>query len=118
MFFVVLGYLVIIIVWLALERRTIRGELRDEVESGLVSPEEYAILPTFFRRTGYYLRLIFSGRLGAWAGSRRVHSAAVDLAFAKRLARRWPTPSRQERVRALRQKILDLRGAAAPQPSH
>jgi protease PrsW len=118
MFFVVLGYLVIIIVWLAFERRTIRGELRDEVESGLVSPEEYAILPTFFRRTGYYLRLIFSGRLGAWAGSRRVHSAAVDLAFAKRLARRWPTPSRQERVRALRQKILDLRAAAAPQPSH
>jgi protease PrsW len=118
MFFVVLAYLVIIIVWLAFERRTIRGELRDEVERGLVSPEEYAILPTFFRRTGYYLRLIFSGRLGAWAGSRRVHSAAVDLAFAKRLARRWPTASREERVRALRQKILDLRATAAPQPIH
>jgi RsiW-degrading membrane proteinase PrsW (M82 family) len=118
MFFVVLAYLVIIIVWLAFERRTIRGELRDEVERGLVSSEEYAILPTFFRRTGYYLRLIFSGRLGAWAAARRVHSAAVDLAFAKRLARRWPTASREERVRALRQKILDLRATAAPQPSH
>ena len=117
MFFVVLAYLVIIIVWLAFERRTIRGELRDEVERGLVSPEEYAILPTFFRRTGYYLRLIFSGRLGAWTQARRVHSAAVDLAFAKRLASRWPTPSREERGRALRQKILDLRATAAPQPS-
>jgi len=42
----------------------------------------------------------------------------VDLAFAKRLARRWPTPSREERVRALRQKILDLRATAAPQPSY
>jgi hypothetical protein len=105
-------------VWLAFERRTIRDELRDEVERGLVSPEEYAILPTFFRRTGYYMRLIFSGRLGAWTRARRVHSAAVDLAFAKRLARRWPTPSREERVRSLRQKILDLRATAAPQPSY
>jgi hypothetical protein len=118
MFLVVLVYLVIIIVWLAFERRTIRDELRDEVERGLVSPEEYAILPTFFRRTGYYMRLIFSGRLGAWTRARRVHSAAVDLAFAKRLARRWPTPSREERVRSLRQKILDLRATAAPQPSY
>lgn len=119
MFIVVLTYLVIIIVWLAFERRTIRAELREEVESGLISPEEYAILPTYFRRTGYYLRLIFSGRLGGWSSARRLHSTAVDLAFARRLARRWPTPSRQERVQALRQKILDLRAVqAAPQVSH
>jgi protease PrsW len=118
MFVVVLTYLVIIIVWLAFERRTIRGELREETENGLVTPEEYAILPTFFRRTGYYLRLIFSGRLGDWSRARRIHSAAVDLAFAKRLARRWPTPSREERVRGLRQKVLDLRApGAAPQAS-
>ncbi len=118
MFVVVLTYLVIIIAWLAFERRTILGELREEAEKNLITPQEYAVLPTFFRRTGYYLRLIFSGRLGDWSSARRLHSAAVDLAFAKRLARRWPTPSRQERVRALRQKILDLRAAAAPQPSH
>ena len=118
MFVVVLTYLVIIIVWLAFERRTIRGELHEEAESGLITPGEYAILPTFFRRTGYYLRLIFSGRLGEWSRGRRVHSAAVDLAFAKRLARRWPTPSREERVRALRQKILDLRAQGrTPQAS-
>jgi protease PrsW len=109
MFVVVLVYLVIIIVWLAFERRTIRNELREEAENGLITPEEYAILPTFFRRTGYYLRRIFSGRLGDWSRARSVHSAAVDLAFAKRLALRWPTPSREERVRALRQKIVDLR---------
>jgi protease PrsW len=109
MFVVVLVYLVIIIVWLAFERRTIRNELREEAENGLITPEEYAILPTFFRRTGYYLRRIFSGRLGEWSRARSVHSAAVDLAFAKRLALRWPTPTREERVRFLRQKIVDLR---------
>jgi protease PrsW len=119
MFVVVLLYLAVIIAWLVYERRTIRAELREEAETGFISQEEYAILPTFFRRTGYYTRLIFTGRLGEWSRSRAIHSSAVDLAFAKRLARRAPTPSRVERVRALRQKIVDLRSAGrAPQASY
>jgi protease PrsW len=117
MFIVVLLYLVLIIVWLAFERRWIQYELREEVEKGIISPEEYVILPTYFRRTGYYLRLILTGRLGEWFRARRVHSTAVDLAFAKRLARRSPAPSRVERVQALRQKILDLKAQAAPRAS-
>ena len=117
MFIVVLLYLVLIIVWLTFERRWIRFELREEVEKGIISPEEYVILPTYFRRTGYYLRLILTGRLGEWFRARRVHSTAVDLAFANRLARRSPAPSRVERVQALRQKILDLQAQAAPRAS-
>ncbi len=109
MFVVVLVYLLTILLWLTFERRTIRGELKEEVEEGLLSPQEYAILPTYFRRSGAYLRLIFTGRLGAWTKARKLHSTAVDLAFAKRLAGRWPSPSREERVEALRQKMLDLR---------
>jgi protease PrsW len=112
MFFVVLVYLLIITLWLTFERRTIRGELRDEVGM-TISPEEYAILPTFFRRTGYYLKLIFSGRLSTWARERKLHSSAVDLALAKRLARRFSSPAREERVRALRRKISNLRAGAA-----
>ena len=92
LFVVVLLYLVTIIVWLAIERRVIREELRDEVTAGLVSPEEQAIVPTYFRRTGYYLRLILTGQLGTWSRSRQIHAAEVDLAFAKRLARRSPSP--------------------------
>ena len=118
MLIVVLLYLVLIIVWLAFERRWIRNELRDEVEKGLITPEEYSILPTYFRRTGYYLRLILTGHLGEWSRARRIHSTAVDLAFAERLARRWPTPIRHERVQALRQKIVELRAQAAPLTSH
>jgi RsiW-degrading membrane proteinase PrsW (M82 family) len=113
LFFVILLYLLIIALWLAFERRTIRGELRDEVGT-TITPEEYIILPTFFRRTGYYLKLIFSGRLLTWTQARKLHSAAVDLALAKRLARR-STPVREERVRALRQKISNLRAGVAPQ---
>jgi hypothetical protein len=117
MFLVVLTYLVVIIVWLTTERRTIRYQLREEVESGLISPEDYAILPTFFRRTAHYARLFLTGHLGRWLAERRLHAAAVDLAFAKRLARRWPVPSRLQRVQALREKIADLRAKAEPQVS-
>ena len=113
MFFVVLLYLLIITLWLAFERRTIRSELRDEV-GRTITPQEYGILPTFFRRTALYLKLILSGHLLAWTRSRKLHSAAVDLALAKRLARPF-TPAREERVRALRLKISTLRAGAAPQ---
>jgi len=117
LFLVVLVYLVVIVVWLAIERRVIREELRDEVAAGLISPEEQAIVPSYFRRTGYYLRLILSGQLGVWSRARKIHAAEVDLSLAKRLARRSPAPAREERVRALRQKILNLRADAALQTS-
>ncbi len=116
LFFVVLGYLVIIVAWLTFERRAIRNELRDEVEAGTITAEEYAIIPTYFRRTGYYLGLIFSGKLGAWLDARKLHAAAVDLAISKRLLQRSYSLSRETRVAALRRKILDLRRRqAAPQ---
>ena len=117
LFFVVLVYLVVIVVWLAIERRVIREELRDEVAAGFISPEEQAVVPSYFRRTGYYLRLILSGQLGAWSRARKIHAAEVDLSLAKRLARRSPAPAREERVRALRQKILNLRADVALQTS-
>jgi RsiW-degrading membrane proteinase PrsW (M82 family) len=114
LFFVVLFYLVVIIAWLAVERRAIREELRDEVAEGLVTPEERAIISSYFRRTGYYLKLIFSGNLGGWFRAQRIHATAVDLALAERLARRAPSLSREDRVRALRHKLLLLKGEAAP----
>jgi RsiW-degrading membrane proteinase PrsW (M82 family) len=117
LFFVVLLYLVIIIVWLTLERRAIREELREEVAEGLITPEEHAILPSYFRRTGYYLKLIFSGNLAGWFRAQKIHAAAVDLALAQRLARRSPSLRREDRVRALRQKLLGLKGEATPRTS-
>src|SRR5215208_6086579 len=112
MFIVVLVCLVLIIVWLNFERRSIRDELREDVQMGVISPEEYAILPTVFRRRGYCLQLLLKGHLREWFTARRVHSTAVDLAYAKNLARRRTTPTRLERVGALRQQILDLKAQA------
>ncbi len=118
LFLVLLLYAVIIAVWLTLERRMIRDELREEVAAGTITPEEYEILPRYFRKTGYYLRLIFSGRFATWARARKVHGAAVDLAVSKRLARRADTAIRRDRVLALRQKISTLRGKAVPRMGH
>ncbi|HEX6711435.1 MAG TPA: PrsW family intramembrane metalloprotease [Rubrobacter sp.] len=110
LFFVILAYIIVIIVWLAIERRVIREELREEVDAGTITPHEYAILPSYFRRTVYYLRLIFTGQLGKWTNARKLHASAVDLALAKRLARRSGSQGSVDRVRMLRQKIRDMRG--------
>jgi protease PrsW len=112
---VILVYIVIIIVWLAIERRAIRDELRDEVQAGTITSQEYAIIPTYFRRTGYYLGLLFTGRLRTWFRIRKLHSTAVDLAIAKRLARRRGSPGSIDRVRMVRQMILGLREGATVQ---
>jgi protease PrsW len=112
LFLVVLAYVVVIIVWLYIERRVIREELRDEVPAGTITPQEHTILPSYFRRKGYYLGLVFTGKLGTWVGAHRLHSAAVDLALAKRLARRSGTAGSMDRVRMLRQRVIDLREGA------
>jgi ribosomal protein L19E len=115
LFCVILVYIVIIFVWLAIERRAIREELRDEVRAGTITSQEYAILPSYFRTMGYYLKLIFTGRLLKWSRSRKLHATAVDLALAKRLARRTRSPGSMDRVRMLRRKILALREQATVQ---
>jgi RsiW-degrading membrane proteinase PrsW (M82 family) len=114
MFLVLLIYAGLIIAWLAVERRTIRTELRDEVRDGTISPEEYEILPTYFRRTGYYLGLLFSGRLSTWSRAHRLHRAAVDLAFTKRLTRNSHAAPQDIRAQRLRGRIRETRAIASP----
>jgi RsiW-degrading membrane proteinase PrsW (M82 family) len=113
LFLVILTYIVVIIVCLYVERRTIRGELGDEIQVGTITPQEYAILPSYFRRKVYYIGLVFTGRLREWRTARKVHHIAVDLALAKRLARRSGSADSNDRVRTLRQKLLGTRRAAA-----
>ena len=109
-FFVLLLYLLVIVIWLAIERWTIRRELFDEVARGTISPGEYAILPTYFARTFYYLGLLFTGRLKEWRRAHKIHEAAVNLAFTKRLSRYSHAASQQRRIQLLRRRIAELRG--------
>jgi RsiW-degrading membrane proteinase PrsW (M82 family) len=89
LFCVIVVYIIVIFVWLYIERRAIREELKDEVSTGTIT-----------------------GRLGTWMRARRLNAAAVDLALAKRLARRAGSPGSMDRVRILRRKIVDLREGA------
>ena len=112
LFCVILLYILIIVVWLAIERRAIREELRGEVSEGTITAHDYYILPSYFRTTRYYFKLVSRGRLLTWSRVRKQHSTAVDLALAKRLARRTGSPGSIDRVRLLRRKILDSKEGA------
>ena len=112
LFLVVLTYIVVIFVCLYIERRTIRDELKDEVQAGTITAQEYVILPSYFRRKAYYIGLVFTGRLREWRTARKVHHFAVDLALAKRLARRSGSVDTMDRVGMLRQKVVSTRQAA------
>ncbi|CAN5879651.1 PrsW family intramembrane metalloprotease [soil metagenome] len=113
LFAVTLFYVLLIILWLGVERRIIRRELSEEVQTGTISGEEYELLPTYFRRKAYYLRLILSGRLLAWRTAKRAHVTAVDLAFTKWLARSTLAVRQERRAAELRQEILANRGSSA-----
>lgn len=110
LFFVLAGYVALILFWLWVERRVIRSELRDEVGDSISAPE-YEILPTYFRRTLYYLRLLLGGHLIRWRNARRVHAAAVDLAFTKRLSRISYAAPQEFRLQYLRDRIGRYRGS-------
>lgn len=110
LFFVLLIYAVLIVVWLWVERRVIRSELRDEVGESITA-EEYEILPTYFRRTAYYTKLLLTGRIRSWRRAHLVHSAAIDLAFTKRLERISYAGPQAFRLQYLRDRIGELRSA-------
>ena len=111
LFFVLLMYVAIIFAWLAVERRVIRSELRDEIGGGVISAYEYEIIPTYFRRTLYYLRLFFTLHLLRWRRARKVHAAAIDLAFTKRLSRISYAAPQEFRLQYLRRRIGEHRGS-------
>ncbi len=114
---VLLLYAVVIVSWLAVERRTIREELREEVESGTISRSEYSILPTYFARSFHYLGLLLTGRFTEWRRARKMHQTAVDLAFTKRLAREPYAPSQYQKEQYLRQRIKESRFGRTSQPA-
>lgn len=113
LFVVTLLYVLLIALWLAAERRTIRLELQEEVQNGIISREEYEILPTYFRRKAYYFRLVSSGRILAWRRAKRTHVTAVDLAFTKRLARTTQSSLQESLASELRREILAARNSPA-----
>src|SRR5215212_2545296 len=78
----------LVVLWLRHQRRVIRDELAVEVRAGLLSHEEWEMLPRYWSRTKEYWRLLGEGKLERWRLLRRIHNELVDLAFLKWRLRR------------------------------
>ncbi len=78
----VAAFFIAILLWLRHQQRVIHGEL-EEAARGLISREEREAMPLYWRRSVWYWRLLWEGKLERWRLLRRVHSELVDLAFLK-----------------------------------
>ncbi|MDX6381545.1 MAG: protease PrsW [Rubrobacteraceae bacterium] len=112
--FVALFFLVMVL-WVRYQRRVIREELAEEMDNGLISREEWELVPHYWRRSKLYWRLLWSGKLERWRTLRRLHQEMVDLALLKRRLRRtgsddWDRVERlKQRIKALKsQEIVEL----------
>jgi protease PrsW len=99
--------------WLRFERQIIRFELAEEVTTGLLSPEEYALLPNFRRRLRWYAQLLGQGKGAHGREVRVVHDELVRLAMLKwRVRRRGGDPAAVEemrrRIAARRRFVVEL----------
>jgi protease PrsW len=91
------------------EKRWLQTFLSDEVEQGLLSAKELAIISSWRRRTMQRWRQMGAGhRAQARAWNRLVHDA-TDLAFQKRQYTRRPNERLAQRIEALRQRIQEER---------
>ena len=99
------------------ERRTIRKELADEAQTGVVTQEEIALLLNLTARQFLSLKALLRGDYRTWAGLRSLHNRQVQLALAKRRA----ALAREEKHRAvieaevahLRSSTLEIKQALA-----
>jgi protease PrsW len=61
----------------------VAGELRDEVDSGVVTAQDYSVVTHPFVRAGSLLRTLVAGGGHRWRAQRRLYAAEVELAYAK-----------------------------------
>jgi RsiW-degrading membrane proteinase PrsW (M82 family) len=81
-------FIALMVLWLRHQRRVVRDELAAEIRAGLLSHEEWEMMPRYWSRTKEYWRLLGEGKLERWRLLRRIHNELVDLAFLKWRLRR------------------------------
>jgi hypothetical protein len=81
-------FVALVVLWLRHQRHMIQDELAEEVRAGLLSHEEWEMMPRYWSRSKAYWRLLAEGKLERWRLLRRIHNELVDLAFLKWRLRR------------------------------
>lgn len=96
---------------LAHETAIIREYLTDEVVSGVVTPDEYALLQRSFRRTRLEREVLYSRGFRAWLTIKSLYQTEIGLAFRKwhvsmgdkpKTGQRQPEDVYRERIKQLR----------------
>ncbi len=79
------------------EKRVIREQLRDEVDQGVLSPEEYQRLPSWRLRARAEIATLRRRGWRAYFAHRDLHQAATELAFRKWHLSRGEAPRAKQR---------------------
>jgi RsiW-degrading membrane proteinase PrsW (M82 family) len=98
------------VLWLRYQRQVLRYELAEEVKLGVVTPQDWDLLPSPRARLAQSLRLLRVGRFDEWSTVRRFQNEVVELAFLKwrlrRLGGDWAqVERRRERIARLRAEV-------------
>lgn len=107
--------LLVVIAYFAWKREVaaIREGLAEEVQAGIVAPEEVEVLTRPRERSRRLWRVLTTRGPVAWNAARQLYDAQVDLAFALWRLRRGEAVERdvqalRERVRVLRERVRGL----------
>jgi len=101
------------IVWTTSREHTwINRYLADEIDVGTIGRRDYAIIGSYWKRTGERLRALARGDLARYCRLGRYYRLATELAFAKR---RWAAFGQEYdgglQIERLRRKLYELRKA-------
>jgi len=117
----VIALAIVIIVALRAERAAIRRQLPAEADTGVVTPDDLALLLDGVARTKAYWQELVRGRLTRWANLRELHNRQVQLALIKDKAARLALPSSppdlDRDVERLRHNVLECKRRLATGPS-
>jgi protease PrsW len=107
--------------WLRHERQVIRFELEEELRTGLITREEWELLPNARQRFRWYWGLLRAGRGAQFKAVRDLHDRLVDLAFAKWCFRRYGGDAdvvhrMRREVGAMRVYVTALADIGQPEP--
>lgn len=94
-----IGVLVVVFFALRREGRIVRQHLMPELQSGLLTQQEYNALDSVFGRIGSSFRALSGGGFGGWLARRRFNQTASELAFHRDRVARGVVPWDQTAAR-------------------
>ncbi len=100
-----------ILIWSSVrERSWLVTHLKEEVGAGVISPQDYVVITSYWKRVGQRLRTLMSGQVKRWWKLGRYYRLTSELAFDKN---RWSSGIKDQetarRIEQLRRDVYELR---------